>query len=50
MLEKRGQRAVEMTQTYAWYGSGKTRPDTIAADAGFMIQYGSEQGLYQQGM
>jgi hypothetical protein len=37
MLEKRGQRAVEMTQTYAWHGSGKTRPDKIAADAGFMM-------------
>jgi hypothetical protein len=31
---KLGKRAVDLTQRYAWHGSGKTRPDEIAAEAG----------------
>jgi hypothetical protein len=49
MEDKLGKRAVELTQRYAWHGSGKTRPDEIAAGAGFMMQYGSEQGFYGMG-
>ena len=35
---KRGTGRVELTTRYAWHGSGKVRPDSIAAGDGFMMQ------------
>ena len=32
---------MELTQTYAWHGSGTVRPDNIAAGDGFMMQVGT---------
>ncbi len=49
MKEKRDKDKVELTCRYAWHGSRKTCPDAIASDAGIMMQYGNEQGFYQQG-
>jgi hypothetical protein len=49
MEEKRGKDKVELTCRYAWHGSGKTCPDDIASGAGIMMQYGNNQGFYQQG-
>jgi hypothetical protein len=48
MVQKRGKSMEDLT-VYAWHGSGKTRPEEIAGGAGFMLQYGSEQGFYGQG-
>ena len=36
--EQRGKDKVELTREYAWHGSGKTKPDDIAAGKGFMMQ------------
>jgi len=49
MEEKRGKKEVELTCRYAWHGSGKTCPDDIASGKGIMMQYGNNQGFYQQG-
>jgi len=49
MQRKRGDTRVELTRTYAWHGSGKVRPDSIAAGNGFMMQYGNSEGFYLQG-
>jgi hypothetical protein len=38
MQTTRGEDRVELTRTYAWHGSGKVRPDSIAAGNGFMMQ------------
>ena len=36
--EQRGKDKVELTREYAWHGSGKRKPDDIAAGKGFMMQ------------
>ena len=46
---RRGKKEVELTQRYAWHGSGKTRPDEIASKEGFLMQFNSHHGFYQQG-
>jgi hypothetical protein len=48
MVQKRGKSMEDLT-VYAWHWSGKMSPDDIAAGAGFMMQYGSEQGFYGMG-
>ena len=36
--EKRGSREVELSEKYAWHGSGEIPPAQIAAGGGFMMQ------------
>ena len=47
LVSKRTKEKVELTQTYAWHGSGKVRPDSIAAGKGFMMQVGAEGGWWR---
>jgi len=49
MHRKRGKDMVELTCDYAWHGSGKTQPDSIAAGSGLLTQFGNEQGFYGRG-
>ena len=49
MEEQRGKDMVKQKMEYPWHGSGKKRPDEIAAGKGFMMQYGNSQAFYQQG-
>ena len=47
--QRRGKKEVELTTRYAWHGTGKTRPDKIASEKGFLMQYSSNMGFYGQG-
>ena len=47
--QRRGKKEVELTTRYAWHGTGKTRPDKIASEKGFFMQYSSNMGFYGQG-